>query len=246
MFGDGVNQFNNAYSFLMMGQSNMAGRGELSDVEPIVNDNCFMFRMGRWQKLEEPVNPDRAVFGIKYHSGVSMGSTFADTISKKLKVKVGLIPCADGGTSIDEWQKGTVLYEHALFMAKLAIKSSELKAILWHQGEADLKSIEKTLSHKKKFIKFITEFRSDLGCDDLPVIIGELSHNYSSEFNFDNREVILNKQYFEISNELKNVKLVTSKNLEMKCDGLHFNAKSQYEFGKRYANKYLELISEQK
>ena len=34
-------------SFLMIGQSNMAGRGNLTDVPPIDNDLCFMLRNGR-------------------------------------------------------------------------------------------------------------------------------------------------------------------------------------------------------
>lgn len=35
-------------AFLMIGQSNMAGRGEFCDVEPISNKQCLMLRMGRW------------------------------------------------------------------------------------------------------------------------------------------------------------------------------------------------------
>ena len=33
------------HSFVLMGQSNMAGSGLLSDVEKINNDLCFMSRM---------------------------------------------------------------------------------------------------------------------------------------------------------------------------------------------------------
>ena len=50
----------------MIGQSNMAGRGDIGDVEPIHNSNCYMLRMGRWQPMTEPVNTDRAVFSGKY------------------------------------------------------------------------------------------------------------------------------------------------------------------------------------
>lgn len=34
-------------SFLLIGQSNMAGRGDLADVAPIENKQCRMLRMGR-------------------------------------------------------------------------------------------------------------------------------------------------------------------------------------------------------
>jgi hypothetical protein len=35
-------------SFLMIGQSNMAGRGYLHEVKPIVNERIVMLRNGRW------------------------------------------------------------------------------------------------------------------------------------------------------------------------------------------------------
>ncbi|MBQ8439852.1 MAG: hypothetical protein IJX19_04235, partial [Clostridia bacterium] len=55
------------YSFLLIGQSNMAGRGDFADVEPIKNKRCLMLRMGRWQIMSEPINPDRKIFGGSTH-----------------------------------------------------------------------------------------------------------------------------------------------------------------------------------
>lgn len=76
---DGINNTDTTIkSFLMIGQSNMAGRGEFADVEPINNSLCYMLRNGRWQKMSEPLNPDRAVFDYKFHSGISLGASFAD------------------------------------------------------------------------------------------------------------------------------------------------------------------------
>ena len=77
MIKDGINLNNdeNIRSFLMIGQSNMAGRGEFRDVEPIENPRCHMLRMGRWQQMYEPINPDRDIFKIKYHSGISLAAS---------------------------------------------------------------------------------------------------------------------------------------------------------------------------
>lgn len=41
-------------SLLLIGQSNMAGRGYLSDVPAIYNENIEMLRNGRWQMMAEP------------------------------------------------------------------------------------------------------------------------------------------------------------------------------------------------
>ncbi len=139
-----------------------------------------MLRNGRWQKMSEPINPDRSILEGKFHSGISLGASFADAIAKALNCKVGLIPCADGGTDIDDWKEGGVLYRHALIMARLALETSTLSGIIWHQGESDCSSEEKAKNHKSKFYNVITALISDLGVGDLPVIIGELSSEYSS------------------------------------------------------------------
>ena len=105
------------HSFLMIGQSNMAGRGKKEDVEPIDNKELKVLRNGRWQNMYVPVNCDRAF------SGVSLAESFADAYQKDHGVQVGLIPCADGGTTLDQWKEGSILYDHAVFQAKLAMTS---------------------------------------------------------------------------------------------------------------------------
>ena len=39
------------HSFLLVGQSNMAGRGDLTKENAITAPDCFMLRMGRWQDI---------------------------------------------------------------------------------------------------------------------------------------------------------------------------------------------------
>ena len=51
----------NMKSVLLIGQSNMAGRGFLHEVTPLYNENIFMLRNGRWQMMSEPIHFDRAV-----------------------------------------------------------------------------------------------------------------------------------------------------------------------------------------
>lgn len=103
MFNDGIKKEDKIVtSFLMAGQSNMAGRGEFGEVEPINNNKCFMLRMGRWQPMSEPINPDRALLDPIWHSGVSLAASFADSFAKHFDKEVGLIPCADGGTKISQ------------------------------------------------------------------------------------------------------------------------------------------------
>ncbi len=229
-------------SFLLIGQSNMAGRGEFADVPPIENKACFMLRNGRWQKMSEPINPDRAVFGIRFHSGISLAASFADEVSRHFSQKVGLIPCADGGTSIEQWMPGEVLYDHAVMMARLAMRSSCLQGILWHQGESDCHTEEELLRHKQLFLEMITSLRRELGAEELPLLIGELSEDIDASYDLGDRPHRMNLQYRELAKALPHCRVVSANGLAMKLDGLHFNAKSLRTFGVRYFEEYCKAV----
>lgn len=69
-------------SFLLIGQSNMAGRGQFGEVEEIRhNGNMFMLRNGRWYPMSEPINVDRCASphnnGL-IKSGIGLAASFAE------------------------------------------------------------------------------------------------------------------------------------------------------------------------
>ena len=232
-------------SFLMIGQSNMAGRGEFSDVEPINNFRCYMMRNGRFIKMREPINPDRPIFDGVFHSGTSLGAAFADELAKGLKCRVGMIPCADGGSSISSWQPGEILYDHAVFMSKLAMRTSSFSGIIWHQGENDCLDEEHLCAYKDKLLNMIFGLRRDLGAEKLPFIMGELSEKLSSsgDYDFSDRPKRMNKIFHEVASEIPMCGVASSEGLDLKPDGLHFNAVSLRTFGKRYFEVYKKIIN---
>ncbi|MBR3714344.1 MAG: sialate O-acetylesterase [Clostridia bacterium] len=220
----------------------MAGRGEFGEVEEIENKECFMLRMGRWQTMSEPINPDRSIFKGKFHSGISLGASFADNIQKKLDTKVGLIPCADGGTKLDEWMPGTVLFDHAVMMASLAKRTSALAGVIWHQGESDCHNDSDVNEYEKKFVTFLKELRRALGDENLPVIIGEISENTDHTWGIYDRAPKLNKVLHGVADADPFCGIVRAAELPLKPDGLHFNSASLRILGERYAEKYLSLL----
>ena len=188
MIKDGNQEKTYVSSVLMIGQSNMAGRGNMEDVQPIRDSRCFVLRNGKWQPMREPVNPDRAVFEGMYRSGVSLATSFARDFAEHLDAPVGLIPCADGGSALNQWKPGEILYDHAVCIAKLAQRSSQLKAIIWHQGESDCHEDELIRSYPERFISMITQMRKDLNAENVPVILGELSLGISTYVVYEQRE----------------------------------------------------------
>ena len=230
-------------SFLMIGQSNMAGRGDFGEVPEIQNRLCKMLRNGRWQPMGEPINPDRRVFG-EFHSGVGLAASFADEYAKHLEEKIGLIPCADGGTCLAEWQPGEILYDHAVMQAKLAQRSSEIVGILWHQGESDSDTMENVTAYREKFLRMLSSLIKDLSLpSDIPVVIGELGDfvgaykdgmlPYSKEIN-----AVLTK----LSDDFDNIAIASAQGLTCKDDGIHFNSTSYRTLGERYFDAYLSLV----
>ena len=229
-------------SVLLIGQSNMAGRGNMEDVPPIRDKRCFMLRNGRWQPMREPINPDRPIFEGMYRSGVGLSASFAGDYAKYFDHPVGLIPCADGGTSMDQWMPGDILYDHAVCLTKLAQRTSRLKAILWHQGESDCHDEALVDSYAQRFAYMINSLRKDLDAEDVPVIIGQLHSGYSEKWGLGEMPKKLNGVFDEIARQLPNCAVVSAQGLQLKEDGLHFNAVSLREFGSRYFQSYLQTL----
>jgi hypothetical protein len=217
-------------SFLMLGQSNMAGRGFIHEVPPIYNERIQMLRNGRWQMMTEPINYDRPV------SGISLAGSFTDAWCRQNQEDIiGLIPCAEGGSSLDEWAVYEVLFRHAITEAKFAMQSSELTGILWQQGESD--SVNGNYKvYYKKLLLIIEALRKELNAPDIPIIIGGLGDflgkegfgKSCTEYNFINQE--LEKFAFEQDN----CYFVTASGLTSNPDGIHIDAISQRKFGLRY------------
>lgn len=242
MFRDGVHTDDNAVSsILMLGQSNMAGRGDLGQVKPIRNPLCYMLRMGRWQPMCEPVNPDRGIFEGRFRSGISLAASFADSYARYFQSPVGLIPCADGGTEISQWMPGELLYDHAVMQTRLAQRTSQLKAIIWHQGESDCLRDETVDAYRERFLLLIAQLRKDLGAEHVPVILGELPWQLTEKVNTQGRERRLNAVLRELAEEVPHCAIASSEGLSMKPDGLHFDSEACREFGRRYFEKYLSL-----
>ena len=70
------------HSFLLIGQSNMGGRGFIHEALEIDRDKLKVLKNGRWQKLFRPVNPDR------FTSGVNLAESFAEIYAKEFGVTV--------------------------------------------------------------------------------------------------------------------------------------------------------------
>lgn len=225
--------------YLLVGQSNMAGRGVISDVDKEPMSGVFMLtKEDRWAPAVEPVHFDRPD-----RLGVGLSRSFAHTL-KEFGAGgngIGLIPCAMGGSALDEWKPGGKLYTEAVRRTKLAMSNgARLRGILWHQGEADSQDLAKARTYGARWSAVMESLRADVG--DVPIVVGGLGEFlYTRDKNDFPYSRIVNEALSSLAVSERNVAYVPSGALNHKGDVLHFDTTSLKELGRRYAMAFLLL-----
>ena len=218
--------------FLLIGQSNMAGRGtvEAQDREPIPRV-WMLTKSLAWVPAIDPVHFDKTV------AGVGIGRSFAKVLAAgNPNAAIGLIPAAMGGSSLDEWKPGSELYKDAVRRTTAALKNGKLRGILWHQGESDTHDDGQASTYRARFVPFIRQLRADLNAPEVPVLVGQLSETFDNP----HRKTV-DEQLALIPLLVPHAAFVPSAGLSHQAGQAHFNAVELREFGRRYGYSFLTL-----
>ncbi|HBY64007.1 MAG TPA: sialate O-acetylesterase [Solibacterales bacterium] len=182
--------------WVLAGQSNMEGYGDLVNLAPpsaMVNS----FDMTDvWRRAEEPLH--RLVDAAdSFHQrgrprlegealktwianrkkGTGAGLPFALEMTRRTGVPIGLLPCAHGGTSMDQWspslkeQGGASLY--GAMLRRVRAVGGKVAGVLWYQGESDT-GVKSAPLYQGKFEAFIAAVREDFGQPQLPFYLVQL------------------------------------------------------------------------
>ena len=227
--------------YILAGQSNMAGRGKVEEQDTQSHPRVFALNQeGQWLPAVEPLHFDKPTI-----VGVGPGFAFGKAMAEhKKRVRIGLIPCAAGGSPIASWTEGgyhtqtkSHPYEDALKRARIAMQTGVIKGIIWHQGDSDSKP-ERTKVYQAKLEELIANFRRELGNKNLPFVVGKLGDFYVARNpNAQTINLILEK----IPLTVKNTACADIAGLTPKSDLVHFDAKSERELGRRYAELMIKL-----
>ncbi len=219
--------------FLLIGQSNMAGRGPVEPQDKTPHARVFMLTKDlAWVPAADPMHfdkPERIGVGPGKAFGIAVAEAEPDAV-------IGLVPAAFGGSALDEWAPGQPHYVNAVARAKEALKHGRLAGILWHQGESD-SAPEKAATYTVRFAKMIAQLRADLDAQDVPVIVGE-----TGRFRADG--AVINAALSHLPEFVPHCSFVSSEGLTDKGDKLHFDAPSARELGRRYAAAWLAQSAE--
>ena len=236
--------------FLLMGQSNMKGRGEVpknqSEYPRILSMNMSD---NQWYAAKHPLHkagvPD--LIDGSDNAGVGPGLDFAQAlVEKDDKVLVALVPCAHGGSWINLWGANGRFYKKALPRAQKALGdfpegTARIAGVLWLQGESD--SLENRYEvYSDKLVDLVQRLRVDLNEPELPFVsctIGTFikpkgKYLYVKEINDD---------LLDLPDLVPKTACVDARDLDDGHIGdyMHYNTESQQTIGRRFAVEYLRL-----
>lgn len=178
--------------FIILGQSNAVGLGELADREPSDESvwmlgNDYQFKVA-YEPLDDSewqvdlVSADRTI-RTNAQYGHSWGLRAAKGITAACGNRVLLIPCAKGSTIIQNWLPGTnrfdrtTLFGSANYRRSLAAPGG-LKGIWYYGHESNCHPLYRP-TYIQDWTRLITELRQDFG--PVPVIYVQLAANIDPE-----------------------------------------------------------------
>lgn len=226
--------------YLLIGQSNMAGRAEMEEDDLISLDHVYLFNGSGWEKAKNPLNQYSTVRKNLEMQKLGPGYAFGKSLAERTGRPIGLVVNARGGTSIAQWQKGYQgeddfdLYEETLSQLAMAKKNGRIKGIIWHQGESDQYNPSAYMDLLKQLV---LDLRGEIG-QPVPFIAGEIGkwRNISEGINAVIREIPkkIKKAYYISSDDLTPLK--------GDLTDPHFDSISQRILGERYADKVFDKL----
>lgn len=227
--------------YLLMGQSNMAGRDTRALASQLDNPRVLALdERGRWVVAHDPIFPQRG----RIQPGAGPGIPFAlKMLAADTNLTIGLVPCAVGGTALRRWVKGGDLYERALTLARSAAQSGVIKGVLWHQGESDSDQEENTKTYEARLTQMFKDLRADLDQPHLPIVVGQLGEFLSPKEH--PYAPVVRAALQHVPTVLDDLGYADSAGLGDKGDHLHFSAAAAKALGERYAAAMRHLLDVQ-
>lgn len=226
--------------YLLVGQSNMAGRGTVEAEDKTPHPRVLMLsKTGDWVPAVDPMHFDKPA------AGVGLGKTFGSLIAEANPgVTIGLIPCAVGGSPIDSWKPGEFYpptkshpWDDAMKRAAIAMQSGTLKGILWHQGESD-STDALAPGYEAKLHDLIARFRKELNAPAVPFVAGQMGVFADAPWNAAKKSV--DATHRALPSKVRHTAFVSAEGLHHRGDKVHFDSPSYRELGKRYAEAFLK------
>ena len=243
--------------WLLAGQSNMEGVGNLIDVESPQEMVHSLQSCETWAIATEPLHwlnesprsVHRALMGLELTpdspaqrdpartKGAGLGLTFAKTRYAATGIPIGLIPAAHGGTSMEQWDPrrkddgDASLYGAAL--GRVHQLGGKIAGILWYQGESDASPDQATL-YPFRLQRLVAAFRADLAQPDLPFYFVQIGRVIGEGWIWEPSWNAIRELQRLSANTLAGSRMVSTVDLELD-DLIHIGTQGLKRLGRRLA-----------
>ena len=236
------------YVILLAGQSNMVGQGDVNALD--LNDQQLPENIKFFNFAQNNLNYKLLTFGPEVSLSQQLHSYFPNKHFVIIKYAV------DGSSLLDwspnwTYKKAQItgnanfgpLYKK--FMERIIQitggKKINFLAMLWMQGETDSETLEAGKQYYKNLSIIISNLRTDLNEPNLPVFLGHVNPLLGG---FPAVGIVREAQE-KISQNIRNVYLVNTNNLQKLNDDLHYNTEGQLELGIRFSRSLIKTITAQ-
>lgn len=238
--------------FLIAGQSNALGAGLGHDaVLDRAHRNVHQFA-GAGRKAGQVLTGAHPLWHHTRAPGVGFGVTFGNLHAEATGRPVLLVPVARGESGfvpqngfswdVEDHPDTFNLFRYACRQLDTAVAGGSgrvLRAILWHQGESDVRQGMNSDEYLERMDALITGFRRRFRT--VPFILGQMSPDRMAEYGGGYLDINAAHQAIPRRVELSAFVEAPSGMFNSTDDKIHFNAAGQRELGRRYYDEYLRL-----
>lgn len=247
--------------WILAGQSNMEGHGDLVDVQPGIPQVHSFDMADNWLVAEEPLHTevsaaDRVHWTLnenkeperltgealkKYISerkkGAGLGLPFAVEMYRRTGVPVGLVPCAHGGTSMEQWSPslkdsgGDSLY--GAMLRRFRAVGGNVRGVLWYQGESDANS-KAAPEFLQRFKDLVVAMREDFNEPTMGFYYVQIGRHISDSNAAEWNEV--QAAQLKAESELRHAGMVASVDCTLD-DPIHISTEGLKRLGHRLADR---------
>jgi hypothetical protein len=219
--------------FVLAGQSNMIGRARPVSAGAPSDPRLLVWR-GKWRAAVDPIPSSDGM--SRGDAGVGPTMTFGlGVLAGRPTATVGIVMCAVGGTSIDQWAPQAKLYRRCVDAAADAARSvgGRVAGILFLQGENEAVSCR---PWRAGFELTESAFERDLG--PVPFLLGQVGSLAPRS----QPQCLAQVQadHAAAAAAHAEITLVPTADLPVGLDGLHFTVQAELILGRRFADAWLE------
>lgn len=228
-----VEHFGVGEVFVGAGQSNSTNSGQFKTQQ--TSGMVSSFSGTHWQIADDPQPgvADRT-------QGGSFWPAFGDKMYEALGVPIGVATTGYGGTSVNQWQPDGDLFQRWLLARIHQLGPQGFRAVLWHQGESDIK-----MPSDEYFAKLQNTIRASIAQAgwEFPWFVAQASYHNAENPRYENIRRAQQRLWDEgIAEPGPDTDQLGGDHRDYDGKGIHFSPKGLKTHGEMWAEKLIPYV----